>query len=115
MTADILRTARRALTLAVMLELPLLAALVIFGLPITPYPGIVSLLPGYSHLPGILLMGPLPSTWPPPRGPVWHLPPMELAELALGNVIVFTVVAYLVLRGWSSMRRSPVAPMASTA
>ena len=107
MPSDISRTARRALLLAAAVEIPLVLAYYIVGMPLETQPGVPRLMLWFCQFPGVLLLDPIGTTWPAATGAILRPSLTQVAVLALVNGALIAFVAFMVLRSRITFRRSP--------
>lgn len=106
MVNDPVRDALRALQIAVAVEIPLGLAFLLVGFPTTYRPNFLAMLPAIAHIPGVLLLGPVQPASRIVSSSMMRLPIEQVATLAAGNVIVFSVVGFLFLRLWTTTSRA---------
>src|SRR5688572_6422058 len=107
MPSDISRTARRALLLAAAVEIPLVLAYYLVGMPLDTQPGVPRLMLWLCQFPGILLLDPIGTTWPAATGAILRPSLTQVAVLALVNGAIIAFLAYMVLRARTTFRRPP--------
>ena len=106
MPTDVSRAARRAVLIAAAVELPLVLAYYIVGMPLESQPGLPRLLLWFCQFPGILLLDPLGMTWPAATGAILRPSITQVAVLAVVNGAVIAMIAYAALRTRDTMRQS---------
>ena len=90
--------------------MPLALFLLLVGIPIEYRPNVLLMLPGIAHVPGVILFGPVPFDSPIDTLATFRLPLAQVATLAAGNVIVFSVAGFIALRFWAASCRIADAP-----
>jgi hypothetical protein len=107
MPSDISRAARRALLIAAAVEVPLVLAYYVVGMPLETQPGIPRLMLWLCQFPGILLLDPIGTTWPAAAGAILRPSLTQVGVLAVVNGAVIAMIAYAALRTRDTLRRSP--------
>ena len=106
MPSETSRAARRALVTAALVELPLVLAYYIVGMPLETQPGVPRLLLWLSQYPGFMLLDPIGTTWPAASGATLRPSIIQVAVLAVVNGAVIALLAYGALRMRDTVRRS---------
>ena len=104
--SDISRAARRALLIAIALEIPLVLMCYAAGMPLETQPGALRLILWLCQFPGILLLDWIGTTWPATSGSILRPSLTQVALLALTNGTVIALMAYAALRTRDTLRRS---------
>ena len=106
MPSDIKRAARHALLIAAAVELPLVLAYYVIGMPLETQPGLPRLILWLCQFPGILLLDPIGTTWPAATGAILRPSITQVAVLTVVNGAVIALLAYAALRTRDTMRPS---------
>ena len=105
MTPDLSRIARRALLLAAVVEVPLVVAFYIVGMPLDSQPGMLRVMVWFCQFPGILLFDPIGTVWPAATGSILRPSLTQVAVLIAANGGLLAIVAYVALRIRGGMHR----------
>lgn len=107
MTPDLSRIARRALLIAAAVEIPLVVAFYIVGMPLASQPGVLRVMVWFCQFPGILLFDPIGTVWPAATGSILRPSLTQVAVLIAANGGLIAIVAYVALRIRGAVRRPP--------